>query len=218
MDHFFRLLARCDASFDQWYRAGRAPRGVPGRPVRTDHVEELERQLERDKRRASIGKTDNAWRGYSVHAWNRAGSATSFVRIKCGYTSRGVPNSCIVQPCSTGEDAERLMNAPVLTQVLTCMVEAWDPDSGVINSSEHLIQVPKADPWEPDVGWVTYLSHRLGTVPPLPAPVRIEPVGSEGTLILLTPERFTVSNPEHVALAARVRELLGRAGLLRARS
>ena len=53
------------------------------------------------------------------------------------------------------------------------------------------------------------------TVPPLPVPVRIEPVEDKGALVILTPERFTVSNLEHVALAARVRELLDRAGLLR---
>ena len=46
------------------------------------------------------------------------------------------------------------------------------------------------------------------------SPVRIEPVDSLGTLITLTPERFTTSNPEHLALAKRVRELLERAGLL----
>ncbi|KFE60946.1 hypothetical protein DB31_4570 [Hyalangium minutum] len=60
-----------------------------------------------------------------------------------------------------------------------------------------------------------YFSRLRGTVPPLPAPVRIEPVEDKGTLVILTPERFTVSNPEHVALAARVHELLDRAGLLR---
>ena len=63
-------------------------------------------------------------------------------------------------------------------------------------------------------GWVTYLSRRLGRVPPLPAPVRIEPVEDKGSLVILTPERFTASNPEHVALADRVCELLERAGLL----
>ncbi|WP_347402695.1 Imm52 family immunity protein [Corallococcus sp. NCSPR001] len=45
--------------------------------------------------------------------------------------------------------------------------------------------------------------------------MRIEPVEDKGTLIILTPERFTVANPEHVALARRVRELLARAGLMR---
>jgi hypothetical protein len=54
----------------------------------------------------------------------------------------------------------------------------------------------------------------LGTVPPLPAPVRIEPVGELGWLLVLSPERMTASNPEHVAFTARVRELLDRAGLI----
>jgi hypothetical protein len=65
------------------------------------------------------------------------------------------------------------------------------------------------------VGWVMYFSRLRGKVPPLPAPVRIEPVEDKGTLVTLTPERFTAANPEHVALAARVHELLDRAGLLR---
>jgi hypothetical protein len=60
-----------------------------------------------------------------------------------------------------------------------------------------------------------HFSRLRGPVPPLPAPVRVEPVEDKGTLVILTPERFTVSNPEHVALAARVHELLNGAGLLR---
>ncbi|HZI04934.1 MAG TPA: Imm52 family immunity protein, partial [Archangium sp.] len=64
------------------------------------------------------------------------------------------------------------------------------------------------------VGWLTYLSRRLGTLPPLPAPVRIEPVGKLGWLLVLSPEPMTASNPEHVAFTARIRELLDRAGLI----
>ncbi|RKH25166.1 hypothetical protein D7V77_18650 [Corallococcus sp. CA041A] len=45
--------------------------------------------------------------------------------------------------------------------------------------------------------------------------MRIEPVEDRGSLIILTPERFTVANPEHVALARQVRELLAQAGLMR---
>jgi len=36
--------------------------------------------------------------------------------------------------------------------------------------------------------------------------VRIEPVEDRGTLRILTSERFTAANPEHVTLARRVRE------------
>ena len=44
------------------------------------------------------------------------------------------------------------------------------------------------------VGWLTYLSRRLGNLPPLPAPVRIEPVGALGWLLTLSPEPMTASN------------------------
>jgi hypothetical protein len=64
------------------------------------------------------------------------------------------------------------------------------------------------------VGWVVYFARWRGVLPPLPAPVRIEPVENQGSLVILTPKKFTASNPEHVALAARVHELLTRAGLL----
>ena len=64
------------------------------------------------------------------------------------------------------------------------------------------------------MGWVTYLSRCRGAVPPLPAPVRIEPVEDKGTLIILTPERLTARNPENVEQSRRVGELLSRAGLM----
>jgi hypothetical protein len=64
-------------------------------------------------------------------------------------------------------------------------------------------------------GWLMYLSRRRGEVPPLPAPVRVEPVEDQGSLIVLTPERFNTDNPEHVALADQVRALLEQAGVLK---
>ena len=45
--------------------------------------------------------------------------------------------------------------------------------------------------------------------------VGIERVEDKGTLIVLTPERFTASNPAHVELANEVGEVLDRAGLLK---
>ncbi|MGZ3458133.1 MAG: Imm52 family immunity protein [Archangium sp.] len=58
------------------------------------------------------------------------------------------------------------------------------------------------------MGWMTYLARSRGEVPPLPEPVRVEPVDDKGSLLLLTRERLTASNPEHVALGLRVQELL----------
>nr|WP_255510354.1 immunity 52 family protein [Myxococcus sp. AB025B] len=95
------------------------------------------------------------------------------------------------------------------------MAIAWEPDSAIATSSAHRDMVTATPKPGTFIGWVTYLSRHRGTVPPLPAPVRVEPVEDKGTLIVLTPERFTASNPEHVALAERVHELLDRAGVLK---
>jgi hypothetical protein len=118
-------------------------------------------------------------------------------------------------PPDKGPVAERVLTAPVMTRVLRAMAQAWEPEWAIATSHEHL-EVAYGHPL-PDayVGWVMYFSQQKGTVPPLPAPVHIEPVEDRGTLVILTPERFTAANPEHVTLASRVHELLGRAGLLR---
>jgi hypothetical protein len=117
---------------------------------------------------------------------------------------------------SGGPGAERIFSASALTNIVKSMVRAWEPDWAVARSRTHA-DLDKEETWRTHLwpGWVTYIARHRGTVPPLPAPVRIEHVEDQGTLILLTPERFTVDNPEHVALAHRVRELLDRAGLLR---
>lgn len=100
----------------------------------------------------------------------------------------------------------------MLSSVLRAMVLAWEPEWGVVTSDEFRDAVKPTD--DTFVGWVTYFSRRRGVVPPLPAPVRIDPVDELGWLITLTPERVSASNPEHVALAKRVGELLDRAGLM----
>ncbi|WNZ66014.1 immunity 52 family protein [Myxococcus sp. MxC21-1] len=103
----------------------------------------------------------------------------------------------------------------MLTGLLRASAIAWEPDWGVAASHAHgnLIDT-RSVRGAPRVGWVMYLANHRGEVPPLPAPVCIEPVEDRGTLIVLTPERFTVTNAEHVDLAETVRGLLDRAGLL----
>jgi hypothetical protein len=95
------------------------------------------------------------------------------------------------------------------------MALAWEPEWGIATSHLHRDTVWERCAPGTFTGWVMYFSRQRGEVPPLPAPVRVEPVEDKGTLVVLTPERFTAANPEHVALAAQVHELLGQAGLLR---
>jgi hypothetical protein len=69
------------------------------------------------------------------------------------------------------------------------------------------------DNLDPYVGWLMYLSKRMGQVPPLLAPASITPIENKGTLIIVTPERYTATNPAHVKAADWVAAALNRAGL-----
>ncbi|HSP78248.1 MAG TPA: Imm52 family immunity protein [Myxococcaceae bacterium] len=210
---FYHMLARCDPSFAQWYRSGRgAPRELPGHPVRPE-VKELEGLFRRRRIRTDLDKEVIEDLGFQQIVWNAKEEQTR-IQIHCGdYSPWGSGNVCLLYPPRSGAVKERLLRVPVLTGILTSMATAWDPDFAVATSPEMVDVVEKRER-EVRVGWLTYLSHRLGEVPALPEPVRVEPVGTLGTLLILSPERMTASDPEHVALTARVRELLDRAGLI----
>jgi hypothetical protein len=165
--------------------------------------------------RATTDKSAIPELGFGFRVWNQTpDNRSTRLHIRCGGYSDTVGNMCLMTPPSEGALSERMADTPLLAQVLECMATVWEPDWGVVSTNLTLNLIPTKQEDETRVGWVTYISRSRGTVPPLPTPVQIQPVGSLGMLITLTPERFSASNPEHIALGRRVRELLARAGLL----
>jgi len=212
--HLARLLAPVDPLFAQWFKSAKTLKESLKRPLDSD-IDGLRRYIQRkmmkDDRRVPMPEL-----GFSVWLWNGgSGGGNAWLQMAFGGYSERVPNSCGLQAPDEGPIGERVLSSSFQTEVLRAIATAWDPDWGVAISHAHRDIIEKKCP-HVLVGWVTYLSHRLGRVPPLPAPVRIEPVGELGTLLILTPERFTASNPAHLELAERVRVLLDRAGLLQA--
>jgi hypothetical protein len=206
-ERFFHLLGRCDPAWARWYETADSFEEARKLGFTTDaaNFQALFAQEEHQ-----IGE------GFSFHLWTGDTlEEQSGVDGSCGYSSLHLASTCVLKPYDEGPIGERVLTAPVMTEVVRAMALAWDPEWGVATSDAHRDTVVQGFPHAGTfVGWVMYFSRMRGTVPPLPAPVRIEPVEDKGTLVILTPERFTVSNPEHVALAARVHELLDRAGLL----
>ena len=151
----------------------------------------------------------------SFAAWTGQDEPPSVVNFSCGSPSPRTSDVCVLRPPARGAPAERLLSSRVMAQALRALVLAWEPEFGIATSHAHRDGVLKLKEAGTFVGWVMYFSHQRGPVPPLPAPVQVEPVADQGTLVVLTSERFTASNPEHVALAAHVQELLSRAGLLK---
>lgn len=203
-------LASLDSSLARWFQQGRSRKEALKRPIDLA-LPSLEELIRRGKDRQFEDL------GFSVAGWNGADDdhdACGF-NFTCGSHSQWVQNTCVFTLPRRGPNAERVLTAPVLAGLLRSMASAWEPDWGVAMSDplRDLLK-PRCAKGGPYVGWVTYLARHRGTVPPLPAPVRVEPVEDKGTLIVLTSERFTVSTPAHVALAEQVRELLDRAALL----
>jgi hypothetical protein len=211
---FLNGLATCDPLLAHWNKIPK-PKGRGRKtPLMPPDLATLTEAYRRGANRERGGPPIEPL-GLTVSAYND-GTREDFadVSMRCGSYREGLSNACVLSLPSKGENAERIFSAPVLTEVVRAMVLSWEPDWAVALSHWHREmqdEEGRTDNW---LGWVTYLARHRGTVPPLPAPVRIEPVEDKGMLIVLTPERFTVTNPEHVALSHRVRELLIRAGCM----
>ena len=213
---FLNLLAACDPLLAQWNKIPK-PRGKDRKtPLMPPELSTLT-----DAFRCGVNREPGGppieHLGLTVSAYNDGtGQDFADVQMHCGSSEQNsTANACVLSLPYKGENAERILTASVLTEVARSMALAWEPDWGVAMSEAYRAMDDRQGQEDIRLGWVTYLARHRGTVPPLPAPVRIEPVEDRGTLIVLMPERFTVANPEHVALARRVRELLASAGLMR---
>ncbi|WP_309896703.1 immunity 52 family protein [Archangium sp.] len=207
-ERFFHLLERCDPAWTRWFETADSLEEARGLQFATDAAN-FQKLFARKENQLGDGFTFHLWTGDNLEE-------TSGVDGACGSADPRPPSSCVLRPYDEGLIGERVLTAPVMTKVLRAMALAWEPEWGVVTSHQYDDLVSeKVMPAGTSVGWVMYFSRLRGKVPALPAPVRIEPVEDKGTLVTLTPERFTASNPEHVALAARVHGLLDRAGLLR---
>ncbi len=206
---YFRLLAPLDPSWSRWF--GKADTLEEALKLRIDPVAASFEALFVQKEHRLLAD------GYSLGLWNgEQHPGATRTNFACGTSSRFVSNACVLEPPTPARSphGERIVNASTMTQVLRAMAIAWEPDWGVVMSQAFLDRAFPSKLPPVLVGWVTYLSRHRGPVPRLPAPVRVEPVEDLGTLITLTPERFTAANPSHLELAAHVRALLDQSGLL----
>ncbi|MDY7232749.1 immunity 52 family protein [Hyalangium rubrum] len=213
---FFQALARHDAFFARWFLPPRSRGQVP-RPLETD-LPTLQETFEQNRIRNDTGGVIQDL-GFQVTADNgmqpgKQQRDHAYLRFLCGAYIDPVGNSCVLNLPATGPLVDRVLTGPVLGEVLRAMALGWEPDWAIATSHEHREQTAQRASAGTFVGWVMYFSQRRGPVPPLPSPVRVEPVEGLGTLVTLTPERFTVSSPSHVELAAHVHQALERAGLL----
>ncbi|WP_240357144.1 immunity 52 family protein [Myxococcus eversor] len=215
---FLNHLAPCDPFLAHWYKPTRSRKEARNKyPLMPPDLPTLTELFRKGVNREGKGPVIEElgfsfWFGNGGGNYDRAG-----LRIHSGSYGEGNSNACVLSLPSLGrsKNADRIITASVLTSVVRCMALAWEPDWAIAMSHAYRATEDERDGQANDrPGWISYFARHRGTVPPLPAPVRIEHVGDQGTLIILTPERFTYENAEHVALARRVHELLVKAGLM----
>ncbi|NOK38312.1 hypothetical protein HMI49_34450 [Corallococcus exercitus] len=205
LEAFLGMMAPLEPSWSRWHQSAATFEKARKRQVQPDATTLAK----------LLGKKSNRFGGASDF-WLWAGETpdeTSGINGNCGGSSMYVASTCLLHSLGQSEVAKRVVTAPVMTGVVRAMALAWEPEFALAASDQHreLVAVPMIEDY---VGWVTYLADFRGPVPPLPSPVQVEHLPDRGTLITLTQERFTVSNPAHVALAAEVQARLQAAGLL----
>ncbi|WNG53594.1 hypothetical protein F0U59_01390 [Archangium gephyra] len=210
-ESLFRLLTSCAPSLSQWFEKGSTLDEALTHRIAPDVaslVKVFSEQAQKEGRFAD--------EGFSLALWNgQTQKAASSLSFRCGDASIWVSNLCLFYPPKESPASERVLQDPSLAQIVRAMAVAFEPEWGVVTSRElRGLLAPESAEGGTFIGWLTYFSHRRGPLPPLPSPVRTEPVEDKGTLVILSPERFTASNPAHVALARDVSERLAQAGLL----
>ncbi|MFY0583190.1 immunity 52 family protein [Cystobacter fuscus] len=135
--------------------------------------------------------------------------------LSCGSAAEFAPNYLWLSLPKEALGQERVVTRPVVSGAMRAVAVAWEPEWAVATADGLWDELSGGSRLGCFVGWMTYFSRERGEVPALPAPVHVEPVGDRGTLITLTSERLTPSNPEHVALAWRIQKRLEERGLFR---
>jgi hypothetical protein len=207
---FFRLLGQCDPAYRRWFEHAYSRKQSLQLPFEPTYETFLRFFARKKYRLGKDGFRFEAWTGQEQRG---RGGRLSFT---CGSDLSFYPNGCLLYLPREEPAAGRVLTVPVLREVVGALVRAWDPDGCAVVSEDAPGARDALAAEAPCVGWLMYVSRRRGKVPRLPRPVRVEPLEDKGSLVILTPERFSVDDRSHLALIDQVRMVLAQAGLLTA--
>ena len=213
---FLECLTQCDPAFERWFRTGRSRSAALEHEVQLDACN-IQKLLLAGRNRTDFGHEILEALGFRISLWNGGSCDEESVglMIHCGeYAPSPGINSCIINLPYEGEVSRRLLHVSMLLAIMRCIVSAWEPDWGVVTSNIYQRIVPSVPGNAPRMGWIMYLSPRRGPIPALPPPTQVLPLERGGALVVLTDERFTAHDPEQVATAERVTQMLQKEGYL----
>jgi len=216
--NFMECFTKLHHSFSTWldvnakgYKGYKA--GVT-RVLRINDVDEIRSLLLEDRATNDDGRVLEEL-GFSVFLTNKLNKEPgTSISVTCGCTVDGVPSCCVIDlPYGSGTGSE-VLTTDVLTSIMNCLVSSWNPTWGIVQSGHYRRMIEPSSKQAARIGWLTYLSKSYGTIPSLGNDIQVQEMGQSGSLITLTRERFTVSNPTHLQLAAHASSVLSEAGVL----
>lgn len=213
---FLEGLANCDPLFHHWFKRGRSRREALSQEISVNQASLLGLlsvgQVLSDKGQVmeDLGFRLSLWTGGT-----NDGSAS--LNIRCGaYTPDLTANACVIQLPTDKLIAARVLTVPTLVAIMRCVVSIWKPDWGTVMSHDHRNLLKDQRDNSPQIGWITYLSVPSENIPSSIAPARTVSLQPNGSLIVVTDERFTASDVNHIQTANQVTAELSRRNLLKA--
>jgi hypothetical protein len=158
--------------------------------------------------RSEGGRTVIEDLGFSAWLVSRSPAEQPF-QLKLQFSSLvpGVPNLCVLTcPASSPAYAE-YARLPVLIEVCELVIRHWDPDDGLVISSELHDSLFSGARF--DVGWITYRSSRE-PLPKLPKEYKCLNIPNRGTLVFATNEPFSSRRKGHVEAVRKLATLIGK--------
>jgi len=228
---FLQHLACCDDAFAQkWLEIAHKP-GAESQtredamaarflPVELSH-ESLRELFNRGRFRRERWNSVIEELGFTSGSfWNGCEAASAHVSVNCGAypDSRTMPgsNRAWIDFPNEGPAAERILQPEKLRQIMTVVVENWDPDWARVSTNKTDSEIYQENPYLGQmVGWLTYVSDRYGQLPALPSNCHLSRIGNRGSVIVIDLQgKLTAANSVHVASLEVLSHALNEAGLL----
>jgi hypothetical protein len=214
-----RLLAACDESFIQWFKLGNSRKEALTRRFEPT-FESCRDLLAKGCNRRDSDKSVIENLGFRMALWSGSEDDSAVgIRFHGGaypaVPRMPNPNDGVVDLPYGGSAGERILEVNRLRQILSAVVEGWNPDWARV-STFHMREAIYPRLYQGvEVGWLTFFSDRYGPLPKLPDGYEVIRIENLGSLIVIRGiDRLTASNSAHVDAVRRLSEVLETAGLL----
>jgi hypothetical protein len=144
--------------------------------------------------------------GYGMDLSDFEDPVQPWLELRIGVANKWVGNCCLLRTWEPSNSASSFLSSRKLREYLSCVIEVWRPDNGVVADQSVVEFLRKRD--LPDVGWITYLAPKYGIPPELPAPSRVERLSNGGHLFYATEDWPDVNDPADAAALTRVKDVV----------